>query len=106
MSASFSAVGVGGFTTSEEQILNPSEFNPYTPIDYEEGSTKSLTIDIYPQSEQSGKHGVPFHFSLPPDPMRYTNLRKIRLAGELRVWNNTKGAVPAAGEDWSVINNY
>ena len=106
MSASFSAVGVGGFTTSEEQILNPSEFNPYTPIDYEEGSTRSLTIDIYPQSEQSGKHGVPFHFSLPPDPVRYTNLRKIRLAGELRVWNKTKGAVPAAGEDWSVINNY
>ena len=106
MSATFNSLGVGGFTTTEEQVLNPSEYNPFNPIEYDEETEKLLSTDIYPQSEQSGKNGIPFHFILPADPMRFTNLRNIRFAGELRVWNDTKKAQPAADEDWSVINNY
>ena len=106
MSTSFSALGVGGFTTTEEQILNPSEYNPFSPIEYDQETEKLLAADIYPQSEQSGKNGVPFHFILPADPTRFTNLRKIKFAGELRVWNSTKNAVPTVDEDWSVINNF
>ena len=106
MSTSFNALGVGGFTTTEEQILNPSEYNPFSPIEYDGETEKLLTTDIYPQSEQSGKNGVPFHFILPADPTRFTNLRKIKFAGELRVWNSTKNAKPEDTEEWSVINNY
>ena len=105
MSTSFSALGVGGFTTTEEQILNPSEYNPFSLIEYDGETEKLLTTDIYPQSEQSGKNGVPFHFILPADPTRFTNLRKIKFAGELRVWNSTKNAAPTPDEDWSLINN-
>ena len=106
MSATFNSLGVGGFTTTEEQVLNPSEYNPYSPVEYDDDTEKLIINEIYPQSEQSGKNGVPFHFILPADPTRYTNMRNIRFSGELRVWNSTKNAEPKADEDWSVINNY
>lgn len=106
MSATFNSLGVGGFTTSEEQVLNPSEYNPFNPIEYDDETEKLIHTEIYPQSAQSGKNNVPFHFILPADPVRFTNLRNIRFSGELRVWNSTTEAEPATTEDWSVINNY
>ena len=110
MSTSMTGLGVGGFSTTEEQVLNPSEYNPFASVEYDQETEKSIPINIYPSSDQAGKQGIPFHFIVPADPNRYTNLRKIKLSGEYRVQKvsatDSSRSNPTAEEDWSFINNH
>ena len=41
MSTSMTGLGVGGFSTTEEQVLNPSEYNPFASVEYDQETEKA-----------------------------------------------------------------
>ena len=104
---SSSTVGVGGFQYTDEQIAGDiKENNPFSrPIEYKRDFIPSEII-ARPTSSSAGENGQPYEFIVNGDPYRWTNLQKIKIGGQIRVRNVTKDAAPAAGEDFSVINNY
>ena len=104
------AFGVGGFVPTEEQLANPSPFNPFGGVNYAQQKIRTFTERVYPRNEQSGTNGVPYHFYLPADQEKWTVLGSARLQGKLKVtWDKSLKVDEnwkLKDENWGVINNY
>ena len=90
---------IGGFGQQHDDQIY-SRFDWFRPKKIQNLLKGRRRIRINPTSKQS-----PYEFVIPPNPRMWTDLQTLILHGRYRVWNRTLKAEPAAGENWSVINN-
>ena len=104
------AFGVGGFAPTEEQLANPSPYNPFGAVRYAHQKIRTHNERIYPRAEQSGKNGVPYNYYLPADQEKWTVLQSARVQGNVKVtWDKSltkEESWKLENENWGLINNY
>ena len=99
-------VGIGGLADNKEAYTT-SRFNHYAPYSFETEVKTTFTFD-YPPAPVRPEYdsSLPITFSILEEKEMFTKIKTIKLHGNLKVWNETTNAEPAATEVWSLCNNY
>lgn len=97
-------IGIGGLSTGKDEYAS-SNFDMFSPPEFENGIKKTYSQTFRPISSTSSKG--PFTFDIPADPDKFTDAESIRLHGAMRLMKNTRGILSnlPANENVSTVNN-